>query len=78
MHHPRLTVVRGDVLDRASVEAAMRGQEAVVSALGHKRFFHPTRILSAGTRNILRAMEIHDVRRLVCQTSLGEVLSIGV
>jgi len=49
----------------------MRGQEAVLSALGHKRFFYPTRILSAGTLNILRAMETHGVPRLVCETSLG-------
>lgn len=69
--HPRLTIVQGDVLDVASVETAMRGQEAVLSALGHKRFFYPTRILSEGTRNILRAMESHGVRRLVCVTSLG-------
>ena len=69
--HPQLSVVRGDVLDRASVEAAMRGQQAVVSALGHKRFFYPTRILSEGTRNILAAMETHGVPRLVCETSLG-------
>jgi putative NADH-flavin reductase len=68
---PRLTVIRGDVLDYASVETAMRGQEAVVSALGHKRFFYPTRILSEGTRNILRAMETLGVPRLVCETSLG-------
>jgi putative NADH-flavin reductase len=69
--HPQLTVIQGDVLDYASVEAAMRGQEAVVSALGHKRFFYPTRILSEGTRNILRAMKAHGVPRLVCETSLG-------
>lgn len=49
----------------------MRDQDAVVSALGHKRFFYPTRILSRGTWNILRAMEAHGVQRLVCETSLG-------
>lgn len=75
--HPQLTVAQGDVLDQASVEAAMRGQEAVVSALGHKRFFYPTRILSQGTRNILRAMENHGVPRLVCMTSLGIGDSVG-
>ena len=52
--HPRLTVARGDVLDYQSVEAAVRGQDAVISALGHKRFFGPTRILSEGTRNLLQ------------------------
>lgn len=71
VEHPQLQVVQGDVLDRGSVEAAMRGQEAVVSALGHKRFFYPTRILSEGTRNVLSAMETQGVRRLVCETSLG-------
>jgi putative NADH-flavin reductase len=69
--HPQLRVVQGDVLDEGSVERAMRGQEAVLSALGHKRYFYPTRILSEGTRNILRAMEAHGVPRLVCETSLG-------
>lgn len=43
VNHPRLTVIQGDVLDEGSVDAAMRGQEAVLSALGHKRFFYPTR-----------------------------------
>jgi putative NADH-flavin reductase len=71
LDHPHLTVVQGDVLDLASVETAMRGQEAVLSALGHKRFFYPTRILSEGTKNVLRAMESHAVKRLVCVTSLG-------
>jgi uncharacterized protein YbjT (DUF2867 family) len=69
--HPQLTVVRGDVTDLASVEAAMAGQEAVLSALGHTRYLVPTRILSGGTRNILHAMESHGVRRFVCETSLG-------
>lgn len=69
--HPQLRLVEGDVLDPASLEAAVRGQAAVVSALGHKRFFGPTRILSEGTRNLLRAMESHGVRRFVCMTSLG-------
>jgi putative NADH-flavin reductase len=71
VEHPRLRVLTGDVLDYASVEAAVRGQEAVVSALGHKRYFGPSRILSEGTRNLLRAMEAHGVSRMVCQTSLG-------
>jgi len=69
--HPRLRVVRGDVLDATSVEAAMQSQDVVLSALGHRRYFHPTRILSQGTSNILRAMETCHVGRMVCQTSLG-------
>jgi putative NADH-flavin reductase len=71
VEHPKLTVVQGDVLDAASVDAAVRGQDAVLSALGHRRYFYPTRILSAGTRNVTRAMDAHGVRRLVCETALG-------
>jgi putative NADH-flavin reductase len=69
--HPRLTVTQGDVLDAAAVAQAVQGQDAVVSALGHRRYFGPTRILSDGTRNLVRAMQAHGVRRLVCETSLG-------
>jgi putative NADH-flavin reductase len=69
--HDRVAVARGDVRDLASVEAAVRGQDAVLCALGHKRWFYPNRILSDGTRNIIRAMEANGVRRLVCETALG-------
>ena len=75
--HPQLKVLQGNVLDYSSVEAAVRDQEVVISALGHKRFFYPTRILSEGTRNLLRAMETHGVPRLVCETSLGIGNSVG-
>ncbi|QQS42874.1 MAG: SDR family oxidoreductase [Acidobacteriota bacterium] len=68
---PRLKVVRGDVMDPDSLKGPMQGQDAVLSALGHKRFFYPTRILSEGTRNVIGAMKEHGVARLVCETSLG-------
>jgi len=71
MSHARLTVIKGDVLDPVAVETAMAGQQGVLCALGHKRFWYPTRILSTGTANILAAMTKHGVRRLVCETSLG-------
>lgn len=69
--HPQLKVVQGDVLDTDSVELAVRYQQAVLCALGHKQYFKPTRILSQGTANILQAMETLGVRRFVCETSLG-------
>jgi len=78
IEHPNLRIVQGDVLDYASVEAAVRGQDAVVSALGHKQYFRPSRILSEGTKNIFRAMELHGVSRFICQTSLGIGDSAGM
>ncbi|HUO82594.1 MAG TPA: SDR family oxidoreductase [Gammaproteobacteria bacterium] len=71
IEHPRLRIVPGDVLDAESVAAAVYGQQAVLSALGHKQYFKPTRIQSQGTANILRAMDTHGVSRFVCETSLG-------
>ena len=71
IQHPQLKILKGDVLDYASVGTAVKGQDAVISALGHKRFFYPTHILSKGTANILRAMEMQGVKRFVCETALG-------
>jgi putative NADH-flavin reductase len=67
----RLRIVAGDILDRAAVDAAVAGQEAVLSALGHKRWLIPTRILSRGTEHLLTAMERHAVRRYIGVTALG-------
>lgn len=77
VEHSELTMIQGNVLDYDSVESAVRGHDAVVSALGHKRFFYPTRILSKGTQNLLRAMKKFGVSRLVCETSLGIGSSAG-
>jgi putative NADH-flavin reductase len=74
--HPNLRVVQGNVRDYESVESAMRGQSAVVCALGTKRFFY-NRVLSNGTANILRAMKTCNVPRLVCESSLGVGNSVG-
>ena len=77
IEHANLTVATGDVLDYATVEAAMRGQDVVLSALGHKRFFYPNTIQSEGMRNVLRAMQICEVPRLICETALGIGSSVG-
>lgn len=69
--HPRLRIVRGDVLDPSAIDESVSGQDAVLCVLGHKRFFPPSRVLSEGTRNLLQAMEGYGVRRFVCATSLG-------
>ncbi len=69
--HAGLTVVEGDVMRPPSLDAAVAGQDAVLSALGHKQWFYPNRILSDGTANLIAAMERHGVRRLVCETALG-------
>ncbi len=69
--HEHLTVLQGNVLDQSSLERAMPGTDAVICALGHKRWFIPSSILSEGTNNIIAAMKKYSVKRLICETSLG-------
>ena len=71
LEHPNLKTLQGNVLQRKEVAAAVKGQDAVLSALGHKRFIIPSSILSKGTTNVIDAMEEYNVKRLVCITSLG-------
>jgi putative NADH-flavin reductase len=73
----RLTILQGDVLDYNSVEEAVKGKDAVLSALGHKQWFIKTTILSEGTKNIISAMEKHNVKRFICATSLSVGSSRG-
>jgi putative NADH-flavin reductase len=69
--HQNLSVIKGNVLDYEKVQEAVSGQDAVLSALGHRRFFIKTNILSEGTRNIIHAMEKQNVNRFISITSLG-------
>jgi len=69
--HPNLNILKGNVLDYKSVEEAVKGQDAVLSALGHKRFFVPSTVLSGGTVNMIQAMKHHRVKRFICITALG-------
>jgi len=75
----KLTTVQGDILDAASVEKAMAGQEAVISALGLPISISrkPTTIYSDGTRNLVAAMDKQGVHRLVCITGVGSGNSRG-
>jgi putative NADH-flavin reductase len=59
-----LTVAQGDVVDRGAVEAAVRGSEAVVCALGAPNLLKRDTALVVGMHNILLAMELEGVSRL--------------
>ena len=71
IEHPNLKIIEGNVLDFDKVKMSVSGQDAVISSLGHKRFFIKTTILSEGTKNIIQAMELQNVKRFICITSLG-------
>jgi putative NADH-flavin reductase len=68
--HAHLKVAQGDVMDLASVEKAVQGQDAVLCVLGSGGKRKGT-IRSEGTRQIIRAMEKAGIQRFICQTTLG-------
>ena len=70
---PGLEVVRGDVFDQPSLDAAAHGQDAAVVILGVSlgAARKPTKVFSQGTRNLIAALKVAGVRRLVVQSSFG-------
>lgn len=68
---PRLEIVPGDVRTKASIDAAIAGRDAVLSALGTGTSLQPTTLMSEGTAAILRGMDGAGIRRLICITSGG-------
>lgn len=67
--HPNLDVVKGDVMIPSSFENHLIGADAVISALGvapdkMKASPPPVTLYSEGNRNILNAMQKHNVSRI--------------
>ena len=67
--HPNLTAARADVLDASAVEGVVSGADAILSTLGAPYGRKRVAVYSVGARNILAAMERHQVRRLVVVSS---------
>ncbi|MYT30335.1 MULTISPECIES: NAD(P)H-binding protein [unclassified Streptomyces] len=63
--HPRLTIVRADALDAASVEPAIEGADAVLSGIGQAGRHDPLRPASTSARAVTEAMAATGVRRLL-------------
>jgi putative NADH-flavin reductase len=64
------TVITGSLDDNAAVEAAVRGQAVVLSALGTRPWKHQD-ICSTGTRAITRAMVAMGINRIIVTSSQG-------
>lgn len=65
-------LVVGDARDEAALREAVRGQDAVISALGTPISpFSEVTLLSTATRALVRAMQHEGVARLVCITGVG-------
>ncbi len=74
--HPRVTPMRGDVYEPATIEAAIRPGDVVISMVGPRvapnEEVPPTfDLFTTGTDNIIAAMKKRGSRRLLVASSLG-------
>jgi uncharacterized protein YbjT (DUF2867 family) len=71
-------LIAGDARDEAALRNALKGRDAVVSALGTPASpFREVTLLSTATRALVSAMKVEQVRRLVCITGMGAGDSAG-
>ena len=71
LRHAGLSLLVGDVAEYASVERAVRGSDAVASALGSGNSLRSDPPLIDGVQHIIRAMDHAGVRRFVYLSMLG-------
>ena len=56
LQHEHLKVIKGDVLQMATFEEEIPGNDAVISCLGNGSSTKPTTVYSTGIKNIISAM----------------------
>ena len=71
MRNDRLDVVVGDVLVPETLDDAIRGSRAVLSAIGTGRGLDPRNVYSDGMHNVLQVMDRYVVEKLVAVTAAG-------
>lgn len=65
-------LIVGDARDETALREALKGRDAVVSALGTPASpFREVTLLSSATRALVNAMKAEHVSRLVCITGIG-------
>jgi putative NADH-flavin reductase len=65
VHHDRLTVVRADALDPASLQPVLEGTDAVLSGIGQAGRTDPLKPASTSARAAATAMATVGVRRIL-------------
>jgi putative NADH-flavin reductase len=67
----KLKVIQGDVINYHQVNEAIKGQEAVLCALGASSPFRYDQSIVDGTRNIIKSMESNGVTRFIYMSFVG-------
>ena len=69
--HQNLKVIQGDIINYELVEQAVKGQDAVISALGASSPFKYDQSVVDGVNNIIKAMETNGVNRFIYMSFIG-------
>ncbi len=67
----KLRVVSGDIRNRAAMEAAIAGHDAVCVCIGVSPTFRPVDVFSQGIMNVLAAMQKTPNMKIVSVTGIG-------
>ena len=70
IRHDNLTIIQGDILNYQLVENAVKGQHAVLSALGAASPFKYDQSIVDGVNNIIKAMEANSISRFLNKKAL--------
>jgi putative NADH-flavin reductase len=71
VQHERLRLVDGDVKNTAALVDAMRGQDAVISAIGRGKSFKSENLIAESVPVIVAAMQSHGIKRLLFTSAIG-------
>jgi len=69
--HSNLHVIKGDVLDAASVANVTKDQDAVCVCIGIPPTRKPVRVFSEGIKNVLSSIGDNTQQRLIVVTGIG-------
>lgn len=68
--HPKLTVIKGDVLNEKDVDKVVSGADIVVSLFGHVKG-SPEWLQTNGTKNMVKSMQQYHVERIISLSGGG-------
>jgi putative NADH-flavin reductase len=71
VRHERLRILDGDVKNNAALGEAMRGQDAVISALGRGLSFNSQHLIEQSVPVILGTMQTLGIKRLMFTSAMG-------
>lgn len=69
--HENIKVIQGLLDEESKLIAAIRGHDAVLSALGHRSLRDPTPLIANAMRVVVRGMQEHGVKRLLYEGAYG-------